>query len=128
MPRMRRRAKLVAQLSERIKASHTPAQRVGQPPDAIDGYLSLHANEEHFLPETDLGFPLDTLLLTGMYLADLTSFTFYHLASNPDIYKRVQAEADALFANGDPAGEDLKPDKIDVTHRVLMRPIDSRPM
>ncbi len=120
MPGMRRRAKLVAQMAERIKASHTPAQRTGQPPDVIDGYLAVHANEEHFLPETDLGFPLDTLLLTGMYLADLTSFTFYHLASNPDVYRRVQSEADVLFAGGDPTGEDLKPANIDVTHRVLM--------
>ena len=120
MPGMRRRGRLMSEMAERIRASHTPAQRAGQPPDVIDGYLAVHANEEHFLPETDLGFPLDTLLLTGMYLADLTSFTFYYLASNPDIYRRVQAEADALFAGGDPTGEDLMPSSIDVTHRVLM--------
>ena len=120
MPGMKRRANLMAEMSERIKSSHTPAQRTGQPPDVIDGYLAAHANEEHFLPETDLGFPLDTLLLTGMYLADLTSFTFYHLASHPNVYRRVQGEADALFADGDPKGEDLKPANIDVTHRVLM--------
>ena len=120
MPGMRRRAKLVAEMAERIKANHTPAQRTGQPPDVIDGYFGVHTNEEHFLPETDLGFPLDTLLLTGMYLADLTSFTFFHLASNPDVYRRVQAEADALFANGDPTAEDFSLASIDVTHRVLM--------
>ena len=119
-PGMRRRGNLMAQMAERIKASHTPAQRTGQPPDVIDGYLAVHANEEHFLPETDLSFPLDTLLLTGMYLADLTSFTLYHLASNPDIYRRVQSEADELFAEGDPTGADLTPGNIDVTHRVLM--------
>ena len=120
IPGMRRRAKLMEQMAQRIRASHTPAQRSGRPTDVIDGYFAVHANEEHFLPETDLGFPLDTLLLTGMYLADLTAFTIYHLAANPDVYRRVQAEADALFAAGDPTGEDLKPDNIDVTHRVLM--------
>ena len=120
MPGMRRRAKLMSQMAERIKTSHTPAQRAGQPPDVIDGYLAVHANEEHFLPETDLSFPRDPLSLTGMYLADLTSFTIYHLASNPDVYRRVQSEADALFADGDPTGEDLKPGNIDVTARVLM--------
>ena len=57
MPGMRRRARLMSQMAERIKASHTPAQRTGRPPDVIDGYLTVHANEEHFLPETDLGFP-----------------------------------------------------------------------
>ncbi len=120
MPGMRRRAELMAQTAERIRASHTPAQRTGKPPDVVDGYLAVHANEEHFFPETDLGFPLDTLLLTGMYLADLTSFTIYHLAANPDVYKRVQAEADALFAEGDPTAEDFKLSNIDVTHRVLL--------
>ncbi len=119
-PSMRYRAKLTKRVAERVRAGHTPAQRAGLPPDLIDGYLDLHANEAHFLPETDLGFPLRTLMLTGMYLADMTSFATYFLASNPDIYKRVQAEADELFANGDPTGDDLRPDKIDVTHRALM--------
>ena len=119
-PGMRRRAKLTKRIAERIRASHTPAQRAVNPPDLIDGYLDIHANEKHFLPETDLSFPLNTLMLTGMYLADMTSFAFFFLASNPEIYKRVQAEADALFANGDPTGEDLDTSKIDVTHRVLM--------
>ena len=119
-PGMRRRAKLTTQVAERIRASHTPAQRAGLPPDLIDGYFGLHTSEMHFLPETDLGFPMNTLMLTGMYLADMTSFATYFLASNPDIYNRVQAEADALFANGNPTGEDLASANIDVTHRVLM--------
>ena len=126
-PGMRRSARVVAELAERIKTSHTPAQRAGQPPDVIDGYLSVHANDEQFLPETDLGFPLNALTLTGQYLGDLTSFVFYHLASNPDIYRRVQAEADALFANGDPTGEDLTPENIDVTHRVLLEALRLTP-
>ena len=120
LPRMRRRGRISARMAQEIRASHTPAQRAGRPPDLIDGYISVHANEEQFLPETDLSFPLNTLMLTGMYLADMTSFTFYFLVSNPDVYRRVQAEADALFADGDPTGEDLSPANIDVTHRVLM--------
>jgi cytochrome P450 len=126
-PGMRRSARVVAELAERIRTSHTPAQRAGQPPDVIDGYLSVHANDEQFLPETDLGFPLNALTLTGQYLGDLTSFVFYHLALNPDIYQRVQAEADALFANGDPTGEDLTPANLDVTHRVLLEALRLTP-
>ncbi len=126
-PGMKRSARVVADLAERIRTSHTPAQRAGQPPDVIDGYLSVHANDEQFLPETDLGFPLNALTLTGQYLGDLTSFIFYHLASNPDIYRRVQAEADALFANGDPTGEDLTPANLDVTHRVLLEALRLTP-
>ena len=63
-----------------------------------------------------------------MYLADMTSFIFFYLVSNPDIYRRVQAEADALFADGDPNGEDLTPDRIDVTHRVLMEALRLTPI
>ncbi len=125
---MRRRRVLAAQMAESIKASHTPAQRAGQPPDVIDGYFGIHANDEQLLPETDLGFPLDTLLLTGMYLADLTAFTMYHLASNPEIYRRVQSEADALFADGDPSPDDLKQGNMDVTHRVLMEVLRLTPI
>ena len=126
-PGMRRRKKLVAQLAERIRTSHTPAQRAGKPPDVIDGYLSVHASDEQFLPETDLGFPLNALTLTGQYLGDLTSFVFYHLAMNPDVYRRVQAEADALFANGDPTADDLTPANLDVTHRVLLEALRLTP-
>ncbi len=127
-PRMRRIGKLNQQVVKGIEADHTPGQRLGRPADIVDGYFALHANEPQFLPETDFSFPLGTALLTGMYLADMTSFTLYFLASNPDIYKRVQAEADALFADGDPSGEDLKLDKIDVTHRVLLEALRLTPI
>jgi cytochrome P450 len=126
-PNMRRRGELTANMAERIRASHTPAQRAGRPPDVIDGYLALHGSDEQFLPETDLGFPLDTLMLTGMYLADLTAFTIFQLASHPELYRRVQAEADALFADGDPSAADLTPENIDVTHRVLMEVLRMTP-
>ena len=127
-PQMKRLARLNQEMVERIEANHTPAQRLGLPPDVVDGYFALHASEQQFLPETDFSFPLGTALLTGMYLADMISFILYYLASNPDIYRRVQAEADALFANGDPTGEDLMPDKIDVTHRVLMEALRLTPI
>ena len=127
-PRMKRLAQLNQQIVNRIEADHTPAQRAGRPPDVVDGYFALHANEPQFLPETDFNFPLGTALLTGMYLADMVSFILFYLAQNPDIYKRVQAEADALFADGDPTGEDLRPDKIDVTHRVLIEALRLTPI
>ena len=127
-PRMKRLAQLNQQIVNRIEADHTPAQRAGRPPDVVDGYFALHANEPQFLPETDFNFPLGTALLTGMYLADMVSFILFYLAQNPDVYKRVQAEADALFADGDPTGEDLRPDKIDVTHRVLIEALRLTPI
>jgi cytochrome P450 len=127
-PKMRRLAKLSQQIVESVEADHTPGQRLGRPPDVVDGYFALHANEPQFLPETDFGFPVGTVLLTGMYLADMTGFVFYFLAQNPDIYRQVQAEADALFANGDPTGEDMNRDNIDVTHRVLLEALRLTPI
>ena len=42
------------------------------------------------------------------------------MASQPDLYQKIRSEADALFENGDPDGEDFTPSAIDVTHRFLM--------
>ena len=42
------------------------------------------------------------------------------MASQPELYGRIQSEADALFDGGDPGGEDFTPSAIDVTHRFLM--------
>ena len=42
------------------------------------------------------------------------------MASQPALSARIQEEADALFADGDPAREDFNPSAIDVTHRFLM--------
>ena len=42
------------------------------------------------------------------------------MAAQPDLYKRIRAEADALFANGDPDGEDFNQTSMEVTRRFLM--------
>ena len=42
------------------------------------------------------------------------------MASQPELYAKIQSEADALFDNGDPKGEDFTPSALDVTHRFLM--------
>ena len=42
------------------------------------------------------------------------------MASQPEIYAKIRAEADALFGNGDPDPKDFSPSTIDVTHRFLM--------
>ncbi len=42
------------------------------------------------------------------------------MASQPALYSRIRDEADVLFGNGDPKGEDFTQSAIDVTHRFLM--------
>ncbi len=119
-PGMKRRAKFVETLIERIMSVRTHAQRTGQHRDLVDDYLSLHASDPQFVPESNLRFAFTAALVASAYLGDAFSFTLYAMASQPDMYARIQREADAMFGNGDPDAEDFSPSKIDVTHRFMM--------
>ena len=119
-PGMKRRAKTVDTLLERVRSVHTPAQRAGCPRNLADDLLSLHASDPLLVPEGNLPFALSAHLLTSMYIGDAISFALYAMVSQPVLYDKIRSEADALFANGDPAVEDLTPAAIDVTHRFLM--------
>ena len=119
-PGMKRRAKAVDTLIERIQNVHTPAQREGCPRNLADDWLSLHASDPQFVPESNLRFALSAALIASVYLGDALSFAIYAMASQPVLYDQIRREADALFANGDPDGEDFTPSAIDVTHRFLM--------
>ena len=121
-PGMRRRAKAVDILLERVQSVHTAAQRAGCPRDLADDILSLHGSDPQFLPESNLRFALSAALIASVYLGDALSFAVYAMASQPDLYKKSQSEADSLFANGYPDQSDFNPSAggIDVTHRFLM--------
>ena len=119
-PGMRRRAKAVDTLLERVQAVHTPAQRAGCPRNLADDWLSLHASDPQLVPESNLRFALSAALVASVYLGDALSFAVYAMAARPELYERIRAEADTLFANGDPDGEDFNQESMDVTHRFLM--------
>ena len=119
-PGMRRRAKSIGVLLERVESVHTPAQRAGCPRDLADDLLSLHTSDPQFLPESNLRFALSAPLIASVYLGDALSFALYAMASQPEFYARIQQEADALFDDGDPAREDFTESTIDVTRRFIM--------
>ena len=119
-PGMKRRAKSVDTLLERIQSVHTPAQRAGCPRNLADDWLSLHASDPQLVPEANLRFALSAALVASVYLGDALSFAVYALASQPALCERIQAEADALFENGDPDSEDFNESSTDVTRRFLM--------
>ncbi len=119
-PGMKRRAKKIQTLLERIQSVHTPAQRAGQHRNLVDDYLSLHASDPQFVPESNLRFNFTVALVASAYLGDGFSFALYAMASQPELYAKIQAEADALFDGGDPGPDDFNPSSIDVTHRFLM--------
>ena len=119
-PSMRRKRKGIAKLLSRVQGAHTAAQRAGCPRDLADDLLSLHESDPQFLPESNLRFALSAPLIASVYLGDALSFTVYAMASQPEIYERIRAEATSLFANGDPDGKDLSHEAIDVTRRFIM--------
>ena len=119
-PGMKRRKKQIGNLVERIQAVHTPAQRAGCPRDIVDDLLSLHANDPQFLPETDLVFSLVSPLIVSLYLGNALSFALHNLLSRPDLYEQIQAEADKVFADGDPDADALSKSAIDLTYRFFM--------
>ena len=119
-PGMKRRAKSVDTLLKRIQSVHTPAQRAGCPRNLVDDWLSLHASDPQLVPEANLRFALSAALVASVYLGDALSFAVYALASQPALCERIQAEADALFENGDPDGEDFNQSSTEVTRRFLM--------
>ena len=127
-PGMKRRAKAVDELLERVQSTHTTAQRADAPRDLADDWLSLHASDPQFVPETTLRFQLAAALIASVYLGDGLSFALYAMASQPELYARIQEEADALFDNGDPIGEDYALPAIDVTHRFLMETLRMYPI
>ena len=118
-PGMKRRAKAVDTLLERVQSVHTPAQRAGCPRNLADDWLSLHASDPQLVPESNLRFSLTAALVASVYLGDALSFAVYAMASQPTLYDRIRSEADALFDNGDPDGEDFTPSAIEFTHRFL---------
>ena len=127
-PAMRRRAKSMHEIVDRMQSTHTAGQRAGMHEDVVDAYLALHSSDPQFLPESDLSLPLGAILMTAMYMGDQIGFALYWLLQNPDLYERVTAEADALWAKGDPSGDDFSRDRIDVTRRVLMETLRMSPI
>ena len=119
-PGMKRRAKAVDVLLERVQNGHTPAQRADYPRNLADDWLSLHASDPRFVPETTLRFQLAAALIASLYLGDALSFAVYAMVSQPEMHDKIRSEADALFGGGDPKREDFTRSEIDVTHRFLM--------
>ena len=118
-PGMKRRAKAIDTLIERVQSVHTAAQRAGCPRNFVDDLLSLHANYPLLMPESNLSFALSAVVLASMYLGDGFSFALYAMASQPELYEKIRSEADALFSNGDPAGKDFTPDSMEITDRFI---------
>ena len=127
-PRMKRYKANILNLYAEIHAAHTPAQREGKRRDLVDDLMDLHHSDPQFLPETDLGFAFIAPIIAGHYTGSEVAFAIYEMLANPDLHEKIVAEADALFADGDPTAKDLTPEAIDVTHRFAMEVLRLHPV
>jgi len=119
-PGMKRRAKLIDEVVARVQRVHTPAQRAGCPRDLADDLLTMHANDCQLLPESNLRFVLSAPLIASMYVGDQLSFIVHAMLSQPEFHEKIRAEADALFADGDPDHRTVTGPATDVTRRFIM--------
>ncbi|MDE0267673.1 MAG: cytochrome P450 [Acidimicrobiaceae bacterium] len=119
-PSMKRKAKLIGQVVDRVLNVHTPAQRAGCPRDLADDLLAMHTTDCQFLPESNLRFVLSAPLIASMYVGDQLSFIVYAMVSQPEFYAKIRDEADAVFADGDPDRNMLTGATTDVTRRFIM--------
>lgn len=125
---MKRKAQSVETLVRRIRNVHTPAHRARSKRDLVDDVISLHTSEPQFVPESNLRFLYSAALLASMYFGDALSFALFALASKPDLAAEIRCEADELFQEGDPKGDDFSPSAIDVTRRFLMECLRTFPI
>ena len=127
-PGMRRREKRIDELLGRVQDAHTSAQRMGKSRTLADDLLSLHSSDPQFMPESNLRFQLSAALIASVYMGDCFSFALYAMVSQPEMYAMLQKEADALFDNGDPEGDDFNLESLDVTHRFVMETLRMYPI
>lgn len=107
------------ELSKRVlKAHRSGARDANRPPSLIDDIIAA-TNDPSLMPEGDLVMTALGPFIAGMdTVANTMSFLLYVLTTKPELYEQVEAEADALFANGVPEPADLR--KMEVLHRVVL--------
>lgn len=108
-PRYKRAKARVFELGERMAAELRA--RHGQTPEAernlVEDLMDAHLTRPGLVPAEDL-----VLTLTGPYVAGLdtvantTAAFVYAVLKHPDVLAQIRAEADALFAGGEPIGDD----------------------
>ena len=109
MPRVKRARRRLELLMDRVLAAHESKPDTGASRDLIDDLLQLHRSAPDSMPETDLFINAMGPFMVGLdTVAPTTSFALYALLKRPDLLERVRAEADDLFAAGDPTAEGIQ--------------------
>ena len=127
-PKYRRAARRVDELYRVVVERHSGERRNrgDTAPDLIDELLDLHESDPTFLSETDLKVSVLGPFIAALdTVAGTCSFMLYALLRDPDLLARARAEADTLFADGEPAWPDVG--KMDVLHRTALETLRMYP-
>ena len=119
-PGIKRKAKAIDVLYDRVLRSHTATQRVDCLRDNADDILALHRSDSSFVPESNLRFQFSAAALASMYLGDELSFLLHEVLRHEEIRQQIQAEAEIVFESGEVSADAFHPSVIDVTHRFIM--------
>ena len=127
LPRMKRTRRRLEALIERVLVEHESGGDTARSRDQIDDLIELHRSAPDFMPETDMFINAMTSFMVGLDTSSsATSFAIHALLKHPELLDRVRAEAEDLFAAGDPTEEDL--DRMTVTRRVIMETLRMYPI
>ena len=127
LPRMKRTRRRLEALIEQVLVEHESRGDDERSRDQIDDLIELHRSAPDFMPETDMFINAMGPFMVGLdTVSSATSFAIYALLAHPELLDRVRAEADDLFAAGDPTEEDLG--RMTVTQRVIMESLRRYPI
>lgn len=109
-PKVQRARRRANAFFEEVLAAHEPELRRDAPHrNLIDDLLEVHRTNPNLMAETDMWFAVMGPFIVGMHTVAATiSYILYSLLRNPEAMDRVQAEADQLFADGQPTSEGLR--------------------
>ena len=127
-PRYRRAAARVDEFYRTVVERHSGARRNrgAETPDLIDEFLDLHESDPGFLSEADLKVSVLGPFIAALdTVAGTCSFMLYALLRDPGLLARAREEADALFADAEPAWSDVG--KMDVLHRTALETLRMYP-
>ncbi len=116
--RLRRALQQTDEFVAKTLFEHQVTTRRGTP-DLIDDLIEVHRNDPVFMSELRLtANAYVPFLVATETVGNMAAFMLYYVMKDPELMKKVQAEADQAFANGTPTIESLR--KLDVVHRVAM--------
>ena len=110
-PRYQRARARVFELGRRTIANHrtTAGAKRDDEKNLVDDIMDAHVKDPRVIPASDLLLTLTGPYLVGMdTVASTTASLVYAVLKHPEVLKRVQAEADALFTADRVDEDDLK--------------------